>query len=1506
MYPQTEQVNRSPRRLIIALVSVILSAAMVFASVADSVDDVVILASTYISDLQIFSGSSLSAAISACKKAGFTPVEKNINRWEEDDEDEGIYVIGYKTTSEREDSITGLSLLQMNAGYSDFSYGQIAEKEIARLGNLPDELMKSVTEFGKNYRTGSPAAKVAADILNCLYIDEMNNTGLGDYLLGGNCDVAFIKKLLARSSKSVVAALCNALVPGVAEYGDDKWAARVSGYGDMIAELEGDGDVSGYDIKYNAIASELVDPLQSFASRFHTAELNYAENGNRAELPDERSGNPTEIPDKLFEDIYAGGEVDVDDGDIFYLYAYDVLNGYAYDGETKLGDYIVSLGDMNYTTKEDMRAIYPLVRALTDGQIATVRLSGIAFAAIYLVNDGEITEKANTQLDVIKPKIKDYNGGESVSVWEGTDQTVYEKKVALTEEAMRANSAGQIYDSLTNPDKIDRALSEIMTMLEMASAVIGIAYGVTVLTTSLLAHFAGFAVWGVASSAWAICAAGIGSGVIGTIFGLLGCAAIALSYIVFAAMIIALVAIFIKFIYDYFVDGDDEEFTPIPEVIYDSQNGNYIKYEAVCSGGKPANINGNEAKRWNALYLSRSTRLGDPICSDELNDLIVVKYGNSSVPSGYTAVKNFGELSPANLNANTDEDAQSIFMFVKKNPVNINDGETVDGDRYISKLSLSVEDTETAAKAELTKTGYSVIDVNLTPLSGKYSSLGYIVTTDADAAIRDIRVSAKDSSASIVFGNASYTSCGTTPVGDTVYYTSYSSAGSPILADIQVREKLGDVPAGYEPVNMFCGGNAFNFNVGNDEDTATEYAHWNDKGRYLYFKPSVSFTSGTEYLSGFVIVAGKTSKEGRDSVADYASALGLKVYDYDLTGGLAADTVKDVGGGQVMTSRFENIETKICYSTTYNPYRAIYGVRSYTSTPMCSSVPTSFGSIGNGAYASVGVFFELPYFCAGRSPLSDYSRGIYHNHSYTFPSCSGEGSGLLQMSAYLELLPEDCESVGWEKSSLRGKGLYVLGPTEGKAPLTPDDIIVTSKAETVDGFCTVRDVKTPNRAEPHNLGFFVKGSPKGNVPVYMYVREEKPVEKTYISSIYVSSFEIGKYVKDPGSLTGAEKQRIEWMGSELCMQMLSTCCDSEIKQANIAVSPGDDVFRNASTQNVNCSYIGVSRTNLAKDAITSIIRYVTKDKNAPATIEVGGVTYTRAGDMINDAKGSYYLYYTTSLASNPGCPLTSISVSGAVYDGESLTALSLKEGENGLKGDPNSSVYIHMGFDDKKTVMSTIYVGHGKSENEAKMDLLTLGCTVCIDMDLNKGAGGEYVYIGYSRYAPSSAETRRGRYSYALYDIMLTVGKEHVSQFEYNGAVYRCARDDYSVADNPDPTKGVSLNVGTSGKPIYVYYSWTKTDAAPDPIERLGVACRDYAMIETDERRWENVLSDTGKLLNLNDGVIKTVDDGKHITDIRMYMYASRMNGTVKSGAGISGYIMSSTFTECNVYIKGK
>lgn len=1432
----------------------------------------------YVSDLELFSAADEGRARAKAEERGFIPVPGNLNLGGSE-----AVVLGYRTTHDKNLAIYDISMAQMNSGYTMLNYGEIAKKQAEKLTGVGEELVTAIDEFADNYKKSSPAAVECLNILNSFAIDEMNNTLLGDYFASGNCDKDFALKVISRANSSVVTAVYNSLVAGTADFGGTSWAQRVATSG-VQQQLE-DEDFKELDILYKEYALELYPAIQLFTQKYDDASARAAVSDNEALMEADRKdiGN---IPDETLEKITDGEILDESDGDALYITAYESLNRYDYDENMKLGDYLVAAGRKTFGTIVDLRYIYPLVAALTNGQAAIMRISGLAPMALYLDNTEELLERAKETLADIKQKIKKVSNDPFLSIWIGTDQKIYLRQVALTDELERYSQAGANYVDLTKDSAFDSFLSEALSIISFASVVISIAFCITTLAAKVIGSMAVFTIWVGTATAWTVCCAAVGTGVLGSILGVLGCAAIILNWVALAAMAVILITFLVKWIIDLCKDDDDDvTYSEMPNDIFDLNGSNCIKYQLVKNQSNVFDLNANEGKRWNGLYCSFDKNAGKPITVDTLENAFHVQYGTNTCPDGYTPVKTFGEVTAANLNANHKEkSAGPIYLFyhTEGSAVVENEGTDVSTEDsvYLLKLLLSCEKTETAAKSALTKKGYLVLDVNLTPNAyRKYTYLGYKTTTNPEKAITDIRISPKNSSSPFFYGDSSYTCCGSTATNDGLYYTTYANAGSPILADIQAVDTIAKAEKGFEPVNFFCGGNAFNFNCGDDDDNfALSYKHFRSAGRYLFFHPSVMYTEGTEYVSGLVMVTGTRMDDNKHYVKDYIKELDLIPYDINLTETIDIEKDYDVLEGKLALASIDNLETFLCYTTTYNPYRAITDVKSYIGSPTNDNLNANLGSNTTGGFSACAIMYQLPDEPqVDSNDMDDCYRGIYSSNSFILPGkgapdvCSDYHDG--------EMAHDDFENYEWDNSGFRPKGIYVCGHMEGKTPLTPDDIIASREPLELDGYVSVQDFRTPNRTEPNNLAYDKIGA-KNHKLMYLYIKKDVH-EGKYIAAVNVVSYDLKNMMGSDtyNSLDDDQIEDIDKTADDIVISSLLTSCTDEIININIAKAGKDTFQHDYERWSKNVSYIGVSRTDDPTQAIHGLLKYEPKDGKAPAQITVGGVKYTRCGDKINDNYRPYWIYAAVSDGAIPGEPITSIVPDTTPIISEAATVLSIDsqdtaEEEKAPYGNTHNRYYIHTSFEDMGTYISSVYIGVGETKAEALLDLLAQRCCIAIDINLNADAGGSYVYMGYTKYSPKKTDKNQ---KYAVRDIIFTKGQPYQNEIEYNGIKY--------VPALTRSNTGVSLNEGTFGEDIYMYYTTyfssgnNKAVLDYSPIMRLGFAQRDRIPDSKDTFNWENVFCTEGTKINLNAGAV-VFDFYGRITDNRIYMFVNRLDNS--------------------------
>ena len=1515
------------------------------------------LENQYVESIGLFSGETKKDAIRKCTDAGYFYADADVNEGNGSD----AVVIGYKITDDPDEAITGVSVLEMNSGYDMLSYADIRDKEMAKASAITSAFMASVGEYRDNLEAGSPAAIEANRILNLYVIPEMDDAPLGDYLASESMTKDFedfLKKLVCQAGMGVVMTVFNCINAGVADYGEDNWAQRACA-SEVKDQISDSGCFDALDSAYKDKAMELRNPIRTFYEIVTEAREFVERYGEEALTEGVEEVEENEIPDDLLYAVTYGETFENKDQYALYLSTYTILSQFAYDDQTTLADRMMTLGSTDFATTAQLRGLYPIADGLTDGQIGTVRLLGIPQLAATLANGKELIDKADEFTAEMEEKIRAASNGdaERLSIWTGIDRTIYDGSVALTSMTKRSTHAAYDFNQLTQTsDDFDRKLSEITTYTSLASAIIGVSYSiVTICANAGVIYAFGWAGWwGLESSVsvWSVCAGEIAAAngfTFSAMLGFLGCAVAVTFYVALAVSLIVLIVQVVKAIVDWCEDDPDTlDYTAddIPIHLYDyietASGGVYVKYDAAKDGGtgKGGDLNALGGKRFSALFYTKNQKIGDPIKVNPDGPTFAVTRGNSAAPEGYRSVCCVSSSSAADLNAySAEREAPRLYLswytgltgngagsesggpeiFVPESGTE-NEGTEAgkpetpvtpaeEQKLYLSAVTVSTQSSEAAAKADLINQGFTPIDVNLTEdlaESGYFSYLGYKTTKFEKDAVRDIRVMPRSFSegGEIVFGSGVYSRAGDpTASGAAVYYTRAEEMGTPIYADLQVTDARSKAVFGYEPVNPFSGGPAYNFDncdsIGAD-DLCTESAeNWFENQVYIFFHPTETFTSGTEYLGGFAVVTGPATTElSGDDVRSFGYQLGYDVMNVDLAEDYFIYGAQTTTSGHVNYKKtVDDVNTYIVTTQTFNPYRAVYDIKSYTAMPGASGLAQCV-TTGNGGYVSAAVFCQYDAYLFGNTKAAKLSRGLSVTNSYN--AFSNYWSDEDDVYDYLKQGAEDHESFVWEDGAAaqRLKNFYLAGRTDGRSPITSGDggafWAVTDPSDQdyfeSRGRYPVVDLKTPNSTEPHNIAVGTSH------PVYLYQKTQKAQEKRYISSISVGSWDPESYVGKAqyAQMEDGQKAELDAEADDYCALCALAGASDELIPKNLAAPYAATKQSDPDNVPANCAYLAVSRTDREVDAIRSIIKYKPADPDdARQKITVGGIPYTKAGDEpIHDSTGDYFLYYSASNGCAPGEPITSIDFSGVPLVKDCATALTadeedvtgivsrgvvMREGKTAeLRGYANETNYIHSAFETTKTYISDLYVGFGATEEEAMVDLMNMGCNMFVPIDLNQGVNGWYIYLGYDRFYMED---------YGIRDIVCTVGHGAQDTITVDGRRYSRAIDRFRYAG--DKEHAVSLNEGTNGYSMYIYYSYQAPEGTDDPMMRLAAAEKDYVPDNEGQYVWEGILTTSGRRANVNEGVFDS--RGGHGRDTRIYLFANRLSNGVKDGGHLIG-----------------
>ncbi len=1076
----------------------------------------------YLKEVKVFEADSEKEARAACEKEGFTFVEKDLNKGAEKG---GRVYMGYKTTENREEALYKIAILDMNGGFQIKNYNEMYEEFRKSNYSTAETLQMATTEFIDSYNNGSPKAIDAYNGLNLLSVPEVGEMKFGDYVVKGKTTTDFYARVLTESSNAAINSIISLLYAGLAPYqpetGDDDeepqqtatWAGQMSD--SSLWDVVGGGNLSQDEKdrlyrQYGDDAKALFRQMQEFATNFENSMASY----NEEDMKKRVSG------DSLEETVDNMDEIKQSDAGALYLNAYKMLNEYDANSDMPLGEWIVEMGKQ--TSEEvDLTQIYPMIDSMSYAQVRMTELAGFVPCASGLSENAH-SEEYQKLLDTTANKIKDLIGKDSLSIWTNTDPDFAKSNVAFTSFAIRQNAAQAMLNGEAND-----SFAEKKEDIETAIKWLGVA-GSAATVLGFVGWVVGGALLHIAEYAAISCLMSVASTMVTVsacifkyagYFGLavLGFTLLFYGFCVIRDMIKEEEAKDYTTIPDYVIDA-----------VKVKDGYANVKYKAVKNNkGKIADLNAyNGFNGWVCMYTSTDECVGSPIRADGEGNIFRIIYGDAHKPDDCDCVSFFGQVTPGNCNTNHKNDNTGgiyINYYTEKSLKNrtstTNDApKTDDKDKdkstkqYFNDIIVRTARTEALAKSKITVEGYYIWDQNLSPDvrdggkwegGGQYTYIGYSITNDPKQAIRDIRVATFTPSGQIQFGDITYGCAGTLGFPatskeenseypqnlDGLFITRNEKAGTPIeVGKLHLVKDFSDAEDGWEAVTTFSG-LVYNFNTtrynkqGSEaylpgrkhvypfEYTGyyTETDHtWENTDCYLYYEPEMTYDSETKYLSEIYFAFGTDSEnEGR---FDIGTSAHFNQLVQKLKTVPNATVLEDLNlaksfnfKGYVIDSNQKYLH--LCYTWSYNPYRALYGIAAFRGTvnspnlPYTMSKATSYQGAPSGAadksinYTSVSVVVQRT--TQGRYVV----RGISPENAYmTTTGLLGKNEKVPK--GYTEDYLSNFLSYR-QKTAFIPTGLYVSGYTEGKKPLTLDDVIISSTPHNA----TVSNGETPQTTE---------------------------------------------------------------------------------------------------------------------------------------------------------------------------------------------------------------------------------------------------------------------------------------------------------------------------------------------------------------------------------------------------------------------------------------------------------
>ncbi len=469
------------KKLLMALTSLILCMTMLIGAPAQLVASAADGGKKYISEVKVGMGETSDEASKELKSGGYTILTDDKGNYADLNKDAGtssamkkgpnqkIVYLGYKTTDDVNDAVTDLAVMHMNGGYSYQEYEKLMDDHMnTEIKPFVQRFIATLAEYRKNLSRPKDSlnykrAAYYRTLLNKFTDDDTKGQPLGDLLVNktkfemgdaaynalsdseknNHCDIV---TLLMQGNGEAVQVL-ETLITKASDSKKTTWLERfVQTDLDTMRERVEDENPSftpseidaALDKQYNDDAKRILDKWNDFTDVL----ANYDEAVDKADEVIEDSkddvkdagslnnNSSAEEVQEVVNDAYKAesnlvkGSMAAED-----IVVHDYLDSNEY-GDGTLLDFF-ERDKSEFDDKDSIRELYPIVKALTAGQIA-----GLDFLSIKDMILMAITDE-NGFKEVKSDKI-------SASIYQDVNREIYDRGgVALTDDALRAQASAQ-------------------------------------------------------------------------------------------------------------------------------------------------------------------------------------------------------------------------------------------------------------------------------------------------------------------------------------------------------------------------------------------------------------------------------------------------------------------------------------------------------------------------------------------------------------------------------------------------------------------------------------------------------------------------------------------------------------------------------------------------------------------------------------------------------------------------------------------------------------------------------------------------------------------------------------------------------------------------------------------------------------------------------------------------------------------------------------------------------
>ena len=588
----------------------------------------------YVSEVALVYEDSEEDALEEIEGTDWKLFEYDLNPDADATFDDGVYLI-YKTSTNVEDAITDLRVMDMYGGYSTTSYESQLEASRNQYKQAIADLRVAVDEFKTLYAAGDAMAELAYRQMN--YYKDVSGTEMlmGDFFLDMPTDENKIVQVFMEGNSFIVLNLVSLIAVGISGASGNTLATRIAenyAIKDTLTDIEYYKSAETLATEFAAVKAKLI--------RYDTIKEEY-------DLEDEN------MPEEEFSFVTE------------YAAMADLLTTINL-GEKTLAEFIRG--------EWEIKDLYPIVASFTAGQMALIEMGQLETVLKYNSPSKPIAE-LNQAVDELEETLKDENGNLKVfDVYQGVDREIFKGNFAMTNAAERQQAiTGETWDWGSAASRSIGASIGYIAATVIDLALMGTSIGISVKASALQsAYVIGekimekgglgaeeyFAVKSAHDKAFSVHAkfvdkwAGVGSNA---------------AYAAVALTVIILGCYGISTWYNYY----NPDYLVIPNTLVDvvetDLGDKYVKYTAAKVYEdeelieKNADFNAYEGKEWIALYYTKDATAGK--C---LTPKFVYKDNDSTIARRHQGISMFGESEAFNLNSHVyDSDAPGVYVTVR-------------------------------------------------------------------------------------------------------------------------------------------------------------------------------------------------------------------------------------------------------------------------------------------------------------------------------------------------------------------------------------------------------------------------------------------------------------------------------------------------------------------------------------------------------------------------------------------------------------------------------------------------------------------------------------------------------------------------------------------------------------------------------------------------------------------------------------------------------------------------